>query len=59
MQNLYINGNLIGKVRGYRKRGGAFEAWSFLMVDGFFVTVEFANIKRFTSSGDLEITTYG
>lgn len=59
MQNLYINGNLIGKIRGYRKRGGEIEAWSFLMADGFFVTVEIANIKRFTSSGDCEITTYG
>ncbi len=59
MQNLYINGRIVGKTTGYRKRDGNIEAWSFLMVGGFFVTVEIANIKRFTSSGDIEIITYG
>lgn len=59
MQKLYINGVLVGSVKGYRKRGGGVEAWSFLMDGGFYVSVEIANIKVFTSSGDLEIITYG
>lgn len=59
MQSLYINDKLIGAVKGYRRRGGAIEAWSFLMEDGFFVTVEIANIKHFDSCGDLKIITFG
>lgn len=59
MQKLYINGALVGSVKGYRKRGGGIDAWSFLMDGGFYVSVEISNIKVFTSSGDLEIITYG
>ena len=59
MQNLYINGNFIGKVKGYRKRGGAIEAWSFLMDGGFFVSIQMSNIKTFSSCGDLQIITFG
>ena len=59
MQNLFINGNFVGKVKGRRKRGGEIEAWSFLMDGGYFITVEMSNIKLFTSSGDLEIITFG
>lgn len=59
MQNLYINGAFVGKVKGRRKRGGDIEAWSFLMDGGYFITVEMANIKLFDSCGDLKIVTFG
>ena len=56
---MHINGALVGSVKCYRKRGGGIDAWSFLMDGGFYVSVEISNIKVFTSSGDLEIITYG
>lgn len=59
MQNLYINGAFVGKVKGRRKRGGDIEAWQFLMDGGYFITVEMANIKLFDSCGDLKIVTFG
>lgn len=51
MQNLYINGAFVGKVKGRRKRGGDIEAWSFLMDGGYFITVEMANIRACLKKG--------
>ena len=54
---LYINDQPAGVVTSYtqdRPRGG----WCFTLADGAPLLVPFSKIKRFTSSGVLDITTY-
>ena len=56
-QELFINSKPMGKVIGYRQNR-ELQRWVFLMKAGYYIGVDFSNIKHFTSSGNLEIVTY-
>ena len=57
MQHLIINGADLGPVQGYRQNR-ELSRWSFLMTAGYYIGVDFASIKSFKSSGNLEIITF-
>lgn len=59
MKKLYINHELIGTVKTFRNRGGSFDVLTFLMVGGFFVSVDSVNIQSFDDRSDFLIITYG
>ena len=54
MQNLYINGAFVGKVKGRRKRGGDIEAWSFLMDGGYFTQSEYRSLKEALTANGMD-----
>ena len=56
-QELFINSKPMGKVIGYRQNR-ELQRWVFLMKAGYYIGVDFSNIKHFTSCGNLEIVTY-
>lgn len=56
-KNLIIDGKNLGAVTGYRQNR-ELKRWVFLMQAGYYIGVDWSNIKLFTSSGDLEIITY-
>ena len=57
MQHLIINDADLGPVQEYRQNR-ELSLWSFLMNAGYYIGVDFSSIKRFTSSGNLEIITF-
>ena len=57
MQNLIIDGHNLGPVTGYRQNRELMR-WSFLMVAGYYIGIDFSNIKTFESGESLVITTY-
>lgn len=57
MCNLIIDGKDMGQTIGWRKNE-QLKRWVFLMSDGYYIGVDFSNIKRFTSSPNAEIITY-
>ena len=56
-KSLIIDGADVGKVIGYRQNREA-KRWVFLMEAGYYISVDFMNIKRFDSCGALEIITF-
>jgi hypothetical protein len=62
MKELIIDGRNLGNCVGYRQRRAddkaEFGAWVFYMEAGYKITVEFMQIKSFTSCGPLDIILY-
>ena len=56
-KKLIIDGKNLGDVIGYRQNR-ELKRWVFLMQGGYYISVDWANIKLFISSLDLEIITY-
>ena len=54
---LIIDGVELGKVVGYRQNR-ELQRWVFLMEAGYYIGVDFSNIKFFTSCGPLKIITF-
>ena len=57
MQNLIIDSKNLGAVIGYRQNR-EMKRWSFLMQAGYYISVDFSNIKSFESGENLVMTTY-
>ena len=57
MQNLIIDGKNLGEVIGYRQNR-EIQRWSFLMKAGYYISVDFANIRLFESGENCIVSTY-
>lgn len=58
MQHLIIDGHDLGPVTGYRQNRDLMR-WSFLMAAGYYVGIDFSNIRLFNSGGEhLKIITF-
>ena len=56
-KHLIIDNKDLGPVVGYRQNR-ELQRWSFLMEAGYYISIDWNNIKFFTSNGDLVIFTY-
>ena len=57
MKNLIIDGKNLGEVIGYRQNR-EMQRWSFLMKAGYYISVDFANIRMFESGENCIVNTY-
>lgn len=57
-RQLIIDGKPVGEVTGYRQNR-EIKRWVFLMRAGYYISIDWSNIKSFSSGGEnLEIITY-
>lgn len=57
MKDLIIDGKNLGEVIGYRQNI-EMQRWSFLMKAGYYISVDFSNIRMFESGENCILTTY-
>ena len=57
MQNLIIDGKNLGEIIGYRQNR-EMKRWSFLMKSGYYIGVDFYNIRTFESGENCILNTY-